>query len=361
VGNLIMGKIPVYWLLTSVLIVMASLSFSCNSQNNEQIQLRVYNADSLIIPFLEMEKKFEIQHPDIDVIIEGHGSIQVIRAATELREDVDVAAVADSQLIRLLMYDTPMPDKNGTYADWCIDFATNAMGIAYTNQSKYSNEISTDNWYRIMSRPDVIIGLSDPRIDSLGYRSLMTLRLAESYYNNNQLIDQMIGNVFVNPLEISEANGLTTITVPEILKPSQDRIVLRTYSLQILALLESGDVDYSFEYESVALQHGFKFLKLPAAIGLSSQEFSSDYKKVRVAMDFQRFSSINPQFPGAPIVYGVTIPNNAKHPGEASIFIEYLLGSEGQEILNRYFQPPLIPAECDNIAKLPDQLRSKFK
>lgn len=347
--------------LPAIILMGAAASLSCSANSQKQVQLRVYNADSLIIPFQAMEKEFEKEHPDIDVLIEGHGSIQVIRAVTELGEDVDVAAVADSQLIRLLMYDTAMKEKNGPYADWCINFASNAMGIAYTNQSRYKGELSADNWYEIMSRPEVKIGLSDPRIDSLGYRSLMTLRLAESYYHNAQLIDKMLGGAFSTGLNISEKNGLTTITVPELLKPVQDRIVLRTYSLQILALLESGDVDYSFEYESVARQHGFNFLKLPVEIDLSSQDNVNGYNQVRVALDFQRFASVNPVFPGASIVYGVTIPNNAKHPQEAALFVQYLLGQGGRDVLGQNFQPPLISATCDNVSRLPDDLRSMDK
>ncbi|MDD5702629.1 MAG: tungstate ABC transporter substrate-binding protein WtpA [Dehalococcoidales bacterium] len=343
------------------IIAGSGLFPSCSLENSQRVQLRVYCADSLILPFLEIEKQYERGSPEIDVIIEGHGSIQVIRAVTELGEDVDVATVADSQLIRLLMYDTPMKDKNGNYADWCIDFSTNAMGIAYTGQSRYAVEISDENWFEIMSRPDVTIGLSDPRIDSLGYRALMLMRLAEIYYEDQLLTDRMIGDGFVVGLKIEKADGLTTIIVPELLKPAQDRIVLRSYSLQVLALLESGDVDYSFEYESVARQHGFHFLPLPEAVDLSSQDYFDTYHQVRVAMEFQRFASVNPQFPGTPIVYGVTVPNNARHPQEAAAFIKYLLEKEGRTILDKHFQPSLVPAACDNITRLPDKLRSMFK
>jgi molybdate/tungstate transport system substrate-binding protein len=307
-----MGMKSAWILAIFILLTVITTQISCTNEKSNKIQLKVHNADSLIIPFQKIERNFETKYPEIDVIIEGHGSIQVIRAVTELGDDVDVAAVADSQLIRLLMYDTPMKEKNGTYADWCIDFATNSLGIAYTDKSKYAGDISAGNWYKIMSRPDVNIGLSDPRIDSLGYRTLMAMQLAQTYYQNDVLIEQMIGGAFETKLNFSNLNGLTTITVPEILKPAQNRIVLRTYSLQILALLESGDVDYSFEYESVTRQHGFHFLRLPEEIDLSSQGYADIYKKVRIAMDFQRFASVNPVFPGVPIVYVFRIMPNTR-------------------------------------------------
>jgi molybdate/tungstate transport system substrate-binding protein len=36
---------------------------------------------------------------------------------------------------------------------------------------------------------------------------------------------------------------------------------------------------------------------------------------------------------GRPIVYAVTIPNNAPHPGEAARFVDYMVGrfAEGRE------------------------------
>jgi len=133
-----------------------------------------------MVPFARIEKEFESQNPDIDVEIQAHGSIQVIRQVTELGQDVDVVAVADYSLIPMLMYATKMPDGK-PYADWYIKPATNTMVLAYTPQSKYASEINADNWYQIVSRPDVKFGLADPRMDAVGYRTLMLDSLAESY------------------------------------------------------------------------------------------------------------------------------------------------------------------------------------
>ena len=47
-------------------------------------------AGSLIIPFAQLEKEFEAAHPDIDVNMEGHGSIQAIRIVSDLHEQADV-------------------------------------------------------------------------------------------------------------------------------------------------------------------------------------------------------------------------------------------------------------------------------
>ena len=44
-----------------------------------------------------------------------------------------------------------------------------------------------------------------------------------------------------------------------------------------------------------------------------------------------------------PIVYGLTIPRNAPHPDEALAFVRFILGPQGQAILEEAGQPPLVP------------------
>ncbi|MFV9677306.1 MAG: substrate-binding domain-containing protein, partial [Methanosarcinales archaeon] len=121
-----------------LLIVAVVISTAIyQQQEQEQTKLKVIYAGSLIVPFEEIEKQFESQHPGVDVQIEGHGSIQVIRQVTDIHKEVDVLAVADYSLIPDMMYATPSGED---YTDWYVKFATNQMVIAYNNQSKYADE-----------------------------------------------------------------------------------------------------------------------------------------------------------------------------------------------------------------------------
>lgn len=348
-------------LILLIVAALASSSISCSPQASSKLELKVIIAGSLIVPFQAMEKEFESINPDIDVLLEGHGSVQVIRGVTELGYNADLAAVADAQLIPLMMYSARLPDNNIPYADWCIEFSTNKLGIAYKAESAYSSELDADNWYEIMSRPDVNIGLADPRIDAMGYRTLMVIQLAEDYYRDDTIFEKLIGSAFNPSVDVMENDDIATITVPELLKPAQQRIKLRSYSIQLMALLESGDIDYSFEYESVAKQNGLKFLSLPQGIDLSSQDYANQYRQVTVNLNFQRFASLVPKFEGAPIVYGVTIPANAPHPQEAVRFLEFLLGTDGQRIFDECYQPLLPTPVCDNVDALPDALKPLFR
>jgi molybdate/tungstate transport system substrate-binding protein len=325
----------IFYLLVALITCVGTSA--CGARPGERTPLRVLLAGSLMIPFDGLERAFEEEHPDVDVLMEGHGSIQCIRHVTELEELADIVAVADEALIPLMMYQTHIPGTDQPYADWYLPFATNRLGIAYTSQSAYADEINQDNWYEVMSRPDLLLGLSDPRMDACGYRGLMVAQLAVSYYGEEDLFYHLLGDRFTLPVRVQTREGISTILVPEVLQPEAGKgLVMRGGSVQLLGLLESGDLDYAFEYESVARQHGLKFLALPPEIDLSDEAYEDHYARVRVTLAFRRFASIPPEFEGRPIVYGLTIPKNAPHPDLAIEFIHFLVGPEGQAVMEQH-------------------------
>ena len=345
--------------LLSLALLVTSLN-ACMPFGNSNRQMRVLCAGSLIVPFKEIEIAFEGKYPDVDVLIEGHGSIQVIRHVTELYEESDVVVVADHDLIPLLMYTTKIEGSDQSYADWYLKFATNSVGIAYTAQSKYADEISTENWYEIISRPDVRLGISDPRLDPCGYRALMICQLAEDFYGNDRVLEDVMGNFYL-PITVTETDNVHRIIIPEILKPDNERLVLRGSSVWLISLLESGDIDYAFEYESVAKQHQVKFLHLPEEINLSAEEYADFYGSVICQLAFQRFASVNPEFRGQPIIYGVTIPSNAPNPDLGVEFIRFLLGPEGQAIMTSNDHPTISPAIADDPESLPSGIEQLLR
>jgi len=329
--------------------------------HEEKTEMRVLFAGSLILPFDDLERAFEERHPNVDVLMDGHGSIQCIRHVTELEELADVVAVADHALIPLMMYETEDPDSGQPYAEWTMQFATNDLGLAYTAESAYANEMNADNWYDVLSRPDVLFGLSDPRFDACGYRGMMMGQLATSYYGEADLFYNLFGDRFTQPVRVQESqgsDGVDTILIPEVLQPEEDcGLIMRGASVQLLGLLESGDLDYAFEYHSVSRQHNLNFLALPAEINLSDAAYEKAYNRVCVKLAFRRFATINPEFEGKTIAYGLTIPSNAPHPDLAVELIQFLIGPEGQQIMANKQHPMLLPPVIDHEEALPEALK----
>lgn len=358
-----MKRLVLICLLASLLTGMAACTNSSPSSGvtgTGKTKLVVFEADSLMVPFSQVKKEFEQANPDIQVEMQAHGSIQVIRQVTELGQDVDVVAVADYSLIPMLMYQTKMPDGK-PYASWDIMPATNQLVLAYTSKSKYASELNAGNWYQIIARPDVRFGFADPRMDAVGYRNLMALKLAESYYHTGNIMDNTIGKYFSMPITSNDINGTSTIHIPELLEPTDPHMVLRGAHMELLALLQSGDIDYTIDYKSTVIQDGLQYLELPPEINLSDANLAQNYGKVVVKADYQRFKTVNPVFQGLPIIYGMTIANNSKNPAAAEKFIQFVLSAEGQSIFQNANQTELIPPRCDNINALPASLKPLFR
>ncbi|RZN15433.1 MAG: tungstate ABC transporter substrate-binding protein WtpA [Methanosarcinales archaeon] len=338
---------------SSLLIIVVIIFGTVLTGEQKKTELDVIYAGSLIVPFGEIEHQFESRHPDVDVRIEGHGSIQAIRHITDIHEEYDVLAVADENLIPDLMYATG--NNTESYCCWYVRFARNQMVIAYTNESRYANEINESNWYEILARPDVKFGFSNPMLDACGYRTLMTAQLAELYYNDQTIFDRLISCNFNPEIPVTENNGTYIVLIPEIFKPQSKKIIIRGGSVQLLALLDFNEIDYIFGYKSVAQQHGLRFLELPNEIDLSSSEYEDTYKKVMVRLGFQRFTSVGTDRVGKPIFYAITIPENAPHPELAAQFVQFVISGEGQRVLNDIKQPTVMPV-ADNLDRVPDKL-----
>lgn len=345
--------------LTIVGIVVAAVILGLASafqprDGDDRIQLRVICAGSLIVPFREIEKAYEELNPHVDVLTQGHGSIQVIRRVTELGTEADIVAVADHSLIPLMMYDVQIPGSDESYASWYVRFASNTLGLAYTPGSRYANEINADNWHEILSLTGVRLGMPDPRFDACGYRAMMACWLAQLLYDDGEIFENVLG-AFQYPIAIQMENGQCTILVPEVLRPLD--ISMRGSSVVLLGILESGDIDYAFEYKSVARQHNLEFLEFPPEINLGSDDFESLGYDLSVRLDYQRFTSVIPQFTCQMIFYGVTLPANSPQYEEAVKYLQFMLGPDGAQIFADHHQPYL-SLVADNHDGLPEELKS---
>lgn len=306
-----------------------------------QVTLKVFHAGSLTVPFEEIEEAFEADHENVDVQLEPAGSVQCVRKVTELGKVADVVASADYSLIPNMM----MPD----HAKWYIIFAKNEMTLAYTNSSRYSDEINNDNWYEILNRSDVKWGFSNPNLDPCGYRTLMVIQLSELNYGDEEIFESLIQRH--SAITVSESDGDYVINSKmEELNPDTDKITIRDKEVELVSLLQSGGIDYAFEYSSIAKQHNLKYLDLPPTIDLSDIEYTETYNRVIV-------EKTSGNSTGKPIVYGVTIPSNAENPEMAEEFLLYLINEDGRQTFEDLGQPPISPGIASDMDVVPEKLK----
>jgi len=317
-------KNSLYHFILGMVICSVLLFAACTTRPVEKIPIKVVAAGSLLVPLADVETRYESLHPDIDIQVEGHGSIQAIRQLTDLHRPFDVVIVADESLIPDLMY-RPVPGREGNYTDWYTTFARNEMVIAYTPQSKYHNEITSENWYEVLSRQDVRVGFSNPMLDAAGYRAILVTLLAEEEYGDQTIFSHILGDHFDPPLLIENENNIQTVRLPQILKPLGTKIAIRDGSIFLMNLLEAGGIDYAFEYRSVAEAQEIPYVLLPDTINLKTSKYLDNYKKARVILGFPRFSQIGCERVGVPILYAVTIPSTSDKVDKARDFVEFFL------------------------------------
>ena len=287
----------------------------------------IFHAGSLTVPFAEMEKQFEAMHPGVDVRREAGGSTKMARMISELHKPADIMASADYKVID----STLIPDC----ASWNIRFATNQLVLCYTDDSRFADEVNADNWYEILARKGVIWGHSDPNLDPCGYRSLMVLQLAEKHYQQAGLYDKLLAN-----------------------RPQEN---VRPKSVELVSLLKTANMDYAWEYLSVAVQHELKYVTLPPEINLGDYTMDDFYQQARVEVSGSKPGTTVTQT-GQSCTYGVTITKDAENTEGAVAFMQYLLSPDGGlKVLADMGQPPFIPARvpvAEMKAKLPPELQA---
>jgi molybdate/tungstate transport system substrate-binding protein len=289
-------------------------------------ELMIFHAASLGRPFDAIETVMEQENPGLDVIRESSSSRVACRKLSELGRSCDVLATADYLLLR----DMLLPD----YADWYIAFARNRVVIAYSDRSRHHTQIGADNWYDILLRDDVEYGYAEPDQAPVGYRTLLTWKLADIYYEDQLTEDR---NLF------------------EELKAGTPESNIRPHCNELIPLVQSLGLDYIFQYKSVARQHNLQFLQLPPEIDLSSEKHADLYSQVSVQLTGRTRGETMTRT-GAPIIYGITIPADAENPPAATAFMELLLSERGQQIMQDNFQEPVAPALTPDPEKLPEEL-----
>lgn len=259
----------------------------------------LYNAAAIARPMRAVLDSFAAQ-TGARYEQETASSLELARKVLELGGEPDVIVLADPDIFPQLLE----PDVT----TWHALFARNRIVLAYTPRSRGAADINSSNWYRILERPGVQVGRSDPNTDPSGYRTLLVWQLAERYYREPGLYDRM-------------------------LRASPPRNV-RPREADQVALLEVGEYDYIWTYQNLAALAGLRHVKLPDPIDLGNPSDSSSYAAATVRVH-GRTPRDSVTFRGRPILFAVSIANRARHQALAERFVAFLLSRDGRRILRQ--------------------------
>ncbi|MFC1806504.1 extracellular solute-binding protein [Planctomycetota bacterium] len=309
--------------VTAVAASAVLLLAGCNDEKGKT-ELRVFGADSLYASFKEIEAEFERLNPDVDLLIETHGSVMVSRIAAA--RGADVVALADHRLVEKVL--------SPKHTSWVAKFVTTEIVLAGTTASKYRDEINGANWFEILLRPDVKYGCATPSLDPCGYYTRITWALAEQHYFTSR--------------------GKQRALTQELIDNCPPQHVIRDANALVSEHLVQARIDYAFVYRTHAIDHRLPYVTLPKEINLGDASLAALYSKAQgIAPDYKGGTEF---LKGAPIAYGVTVFDNTKHPAESREFVRFLLSEGGLSILERSQFRPLKPALVPTWGTVPEFL-----
>jgi len=226
------------------------------------------------------------------------------------------------------------------FPGWAIGFAGDQMTLALSNltNSAASKVVSAFNqalngnssraWYNFYSNltsGTVKVGISNPNSDPAGFRAWIVLEAAGQIYANDSTF-------FVNRL-ISDSGNVTAESAADLVAP-----------------LETGQIQFLFTYRSEAMAQKLGTLQLPPVVNLGDPSYNSFYSR------FSYRISSGVQVGGAIILY-VTVPKNAASYSNSLQFVAYMIHNY-QTILKPFGLTPIVPAKLYNdTSSIPSQVQ----
>jgi molybdate/tungstate transport system substrate-binding protein len=230
------------------------------------------------------------------VQLEIMGSREILRALSGLGKTPDLIVSADADELEREM----IPG----FVTTSTTFARNRVVLAISARSPSAAGVTQANWAEVVSSGSLKVARADPGRAPLGYRTQIVWKLAEA---------------------VLQRPGLAAK-----LAAAAPASLVRGNESDLVALLESGDADVAWCYESLKL----KYVQLGDHIDLGSAADSLLYMRaaVRVSGDRPGDSVV---IAGMPIRYAMAVVTNGPDVIGATVLRDRLLDSNSKRIMRR--------------------------
>lgn len=330
--------VVIFAIVVIVIVGVGVYGYNAYSTYSQNGTVTIFAADSLPQYINGTNAKFHSEHPNINVQTTYAGSSALISQIINLNKTPDIMISANAQLIDSKL----IPN----YASYNIQFATNQLVIAYTNKSANASQINSNNWYQILSTPGVKYSFGDPNSDPAGSYSTMMLLLANSYYNNSSIFTNLVSSK--SSITSAVVNGTNyTVNVPTNENPTNG-LTIGPNDAAIVPLLQSNSIDYMITYKSIAASANLSYVTLPAELSLTNASYQSIYNNYQLKTFYGSSNSSTTKM--GPIIYGVTILNNAPDKQLAQEYVQLMLSSSGMNVTQSSYLNPINPAILSSVS-----------
>lgn len=260
---------------------------------------------------------------------EGKGSVAAANLIKGKTRTPDIFISADPSVNNSLQ-----GQANGSYVSWWVPFARTTMVVGWSPKSKFA--VAFDDaksgkrtWESVLEEPGFRLGRTDPELDPKGYRTLMLFQLDEKRTGEAGEAQKILG----------------TSDNPDQVFPEE----------QLVARLQSGQLDAGIFYRIEAVEAGLPYLELPPEINQGDPARTSVYAAATYT------DKKGKQYTGSPILYTVTIPSTARNLDGATAFVQFLLSDSGQKLLTDEGLLPAPPVVSGDPGAVPSTLKTLVK
>jgi molybdate transport system substrate-binding protein len=248
--------------------------------------IEVFHADSLAGPMGELKKAFEARNAGVTVNLTSGVSKKL--AERILGGDVcDVFAPSSPAVIDQDLMGKKLAGSGADAASWYVVFSANEMVVITARGNPLGIRQASD-----LAKPGVRLARVTGEKDLATGRSVEFLKRATAAEGKAELAQRII--------DATPADPAKPVSVPDTVRAVKE------------GTADAGIVYYS---AAVAAARDIEIVRFPASVNMS--------EAIRNA---------------------ATVPGTAKSPKEATDLVRFLLSAEGQGILLRTGQPPVVPA-----------------
>jgi ABC-type molybdate transport system substrate-binding protein len=264
------------------------------------VRLTVFAAGSLARPLrAALDSIAASGGPSVQ--LELMGSREIVRNLLALSRTPDLIVTADADELEAKLL--PMHVMTST------TFARNRVVLALAPKLPGADTITAANWATVVASGRLRVARADPQRAPLGYRTQLVWQLTERASGRAGLADR-----------------LAAASPPALLRGNES---------DLAALLESGDADAAWCYESLARALRLKFVTLGDAIDLGAPAESLSYRRASVLIPGEQPGDTTVAV-GAPIRYAIAVVTNGADVIGATLLRARLLDASSARIMRRY-------------------------
>jgi molybdate/tungstate transport system substrate-binding protein len=316
-------------------VIVVSINYKITSSNAQQAKQNkgkvfVMYAASLIKSFEESIGPLYEKKTGYAYTGEGRGSVQIANMIIDGQRKPDVFVSAGTIPIMKLMSNVAsgnQQQQQQPHVQWLVKFGSAEMVIAYSPTSHFHLDLDKAKkgqipWYQVLLQPGFKFGRTDPELDPKGYYMVIAAKLANIYYNDQNIKQRILG---------------------------QDRNPKQVFPEEIVTTsLETGQLDAIAAYKHEAIAKGLSYITLPSQINLGNTALSDFYKKASYTL------ATGKTVYGEPIYFSVTIPEaTVNNLAGAISFVTFLLSADGQHILQNQGLDSIKPTAEGKVDNIP--------